>query len=85
MRDKQVKDIVPGRKSGGMMAWSFIKTYAFAACFSLMLIVVFGVMFVGHPNSLPIQPAKDCLPGYDELYFGNGAYACQRSYDAVSI
>jgi hypothetical protein len=50
-----------------------------------MLIVVFGVMFGGHPNSLPIQPAKDCLPGYDELYFGNGAYACQRSYDAVSI
>jgi hypothetical protein len=60
------------------MNWKFIKAYAFVTCFIVMLIAVFTFTMT-HAVTYNSFRSGDCLPGYDELYFGSGAYACQRS------
>jgi hypothetical protein len=57
------------------MLWKLTKTYALAAFLTIMLAGVF-IMLILKPNGY-VQ-ANDCLPGYEEIYFGHGAYACQK-------
>jgi hypothetical protein len=60
------------------VTWKFIKNYAFAIFFIAALVAAFAFTTIGSGKSTSFQ-SRDCLPGYDEMFFGEGAYACQRS------
>lgn len=69
--------MLPYRRSvRTFLIWNWVRIYVPAA---LMLIGLVGVMIVGEFRARSrsfVSPV--CPPGYDEIDFGKGAYACQH-------
>jgi hypothetical protein len=62
--------------------WKLVKTNAPAAFFGVIFFVALLAGVLLHPRLS--QTAKDCPAGYDEMCYGDGAYACKRSDGFIS-
>lgn len=60
--------------------WKFVKMNFMAGVIIVMICATFGFIAL-RPESKFLHSNPDCLSGYQEIYFGQGAYECVRSKD----